>query len=144
MFICGCHPQSNSVRHSIYNRNASYLWRTGRLVEQKRVAGKTKSCCGPRQLRTQTPEGSPAPKSWLPAWSLYPKTHKRFIRSCMGREGGRGWGSTATFMIEISHNHSLIFLLNGRKWELVIKTDDKSQFECNLDRYLHTSCLSVS
>ncbi len=88
MFICGCHPQSNRVRHSIFNRNASYLWRTGRLVEQKRVAGKTKGCCGPRQLRTQTPEGSPAPKSRLPAWSLYPKTHKRFIRSCVGREEG--------------------------------------------------------
>lgn len=119
----GCkHPQSNSVRHSKDNRNASYLWRTGRLAEQRRLAGKTKGCCGPRQLRTQRPEGSPAPKSRLPAWSLYPKTHKRFIRSCMRKEGGRGWGSTLDrykwaerdrhkFMISISH----FFSFNGSK-----------------------------
>lgn len=110
------------------NRNASYLWRTGKLVEQRRVAGKTKGCCGPRQLRTQRPEGSPAPKSRLPAWSLYPKTHKRFIRSCMRGEGGRGWGSTLDrykwaervphiFMISILH----FFLFNGSKWKLLIE-----------------------
>ncbi len=61
------------------------------------------------------------------------------IYSVLRGKGGRGWGSTDTFMIEISQNYSLIFLLNGRKWELVIETDDKSQFECNLDKYLHTS-----
>ncbi len=71
--------------------------------------------------------------------------HDHFIQrptrdySVLRGKGGRGEDPLIHSRLRFHKTIHLSFYWMEEKWELVTETDDKSQFECNLDKYLHTS-----